>query len=126
MKTTLKLLLPALLAINTTAIAQSLSSPGAKPVKTGDEWRMPGDAIPRSQQFADELKKSLNLDPATTKKVFTAYLANTKPVDEIRMGTETDKEKKLALRANQTAFEETLKGVLSPAQFDRYRASKPH
>lgn len=128
MNTNLKISLLILLVINTKAMAQ-LSSPGAKPVKTGNEWRMPGDAIPRSQQFANELTKSLNLDETTAKKIFNAYLANTKSVDEIRIGGGDDKEKKTALQANQATFDGTLKGILSPAQFDKFikiQASNRH
>jgi len=49
-----------------------------KPVKTGDEWKMPTDVFKRSQTFADSLKKELGLDAAKTKKVYDAYLANIK------------------------------------------------
>jgi phage FluMu protein gp41 len=119
MKTYCPLFLLGFLTIPTQVLAQ-LPTTGAKPVKTGNEWRMPSDALPRSQQFTDELTKTLNLDEATAKKVFTAYLANTKSVDEIRMGGGSEKEITSALLTNQIAFETTLKGILSPAQFEKF------
>ncbi len=93
---------------------------GTKPVKTGNEWRMPSDAVPHAQQFADELTKTLSLDQATAKQVFTAYLVNTKSVDEIRIGGGSEKEINSALQTNQIAFDKTLKGILSPAQFEKF------
>jgi len=99
--------------------AQTIDS-ASKPVKTGNEWRMPGDAVKRSQDFADMLKKNIGLDDETTKKIFQARLANTKPLDEIQVLPLSEKEKSDRLKANKAAFDETIKGILSPEQFDRY------
>lgn len=96
------------------------SLPAGKPVKTGNEWKMPGDALTRSKKFTDDLKDRLGLDEATSQKVFKAYLANTKPVDEIPLLSISDEEKASRLKANRLAFDETLKGILSPGQFDKY------
>jgi hypothetical protein len=41
-------------------------------------------------------------------------------VDEIRMGHGSKSEKKAALAANQEAFDQILKGILTPAQFKTY------
>ena len=114
-------LLPVVLSvfICNNLFAQDTLSTG-KPVKTGNEWKMPGDALTRSKKFSDNLKAKLGLDDATTKKVFQAYLANTKSVDEIPMLPITGDEKTARLKANKIAFDETLKGILSPAQFDKY------
>ena len=68
--------------------------PTGKPVKTGNEWKMPGDALTRSQKFASDLKKNLDLDDATSQKVFRAYLDNTKSVDEIPVLPISEDEKK--------------------------------
>jgi hypothetical protein len=105
------------------ALAQS-DNQAAKPVKKGDEWQMPKDVLLRAKSFSESLQKSLNLDEATTKKVFNAYLGNTKAVDEIRMGQGSESEKKEALAANQAQFDQTLKDILSPAEFDNYRKSR--
>jgi hypothetical protein len=91
-----------------------------KPVKTGDEWKMPGDVIQRSKTFAAGLRKQLGLDSVQAKKVYEAYLANAKPLDEIAFLPLSDKEKDNRRKANKAAFDETLKGIFTPAQFDTY------
>ena len=91
-----------------------------KPKKTGNEWKMPGDVVQRSHHFADSLKKSLGLDEETTKKVFDAYMAKTKPVDEITVMTTNEKERKEKLKANHMEFNEKLKTILSSEQFTKY------
>ncbi len=109
-----------LLALLLTLLSlNGMSQTAAKPKKTGDEWHAAGDAIPRSKEFADQLTKELALDETTKKKVFQAYLANTKTVDEIKMGT-VEEEKKQALKANEDAFNETLKGILTKDQYTKY------
>lgn len=99
--------------------------PGIKPVKVGNQWQMPKDVLLRAKTFADKLQKSLQLDEPTTKKVFNAYMGNVKSVDEIRMGKGSEREKKEAMLVNQQGFDQTLKGILSPGQFNNYLKSKP-
>ena len=94
------------------------------PVKNGNEWQMPKDVLMRSKKFADGLKQSLSLDDATTKKVFNAYLGNTKSVDEIKVAQVSEKEKKDKLAANQQEFLKTLQGILTPAQYNAYLKEK--
>ena len=101
------------------AFAQA-TLPAGKPVKTGNEWKMPGDALTRSKKFSDDLKANLGLDDATSQKVFKAYLGNTKSVDEIPMLPISEDAKTSRLKANKLAFDETLKGILTPEQFDKY------
>jgi hypothetical protein len=102
------------------AFTGNLFAQGSKPVKTGNEWRMPADAITRSAHFTDTLTKTFALDAATRKKLFDAYLANTKAVDEIPVLPISEEEKKARLKANKAAFDETIKGILTPAQFSGY------
>jgi hypothetical protein len=99
--------------------AQSADS--STPVKAGTEWQMPRDVLVRAKNFSQDLKKSAGLDDATTQKAFNLYLANTKPVDEIRMGQGSAKEKKDALAANSAAFDQHLKDILSVNQFQHYQ-----
>jgi len=96
------------------------SAEPARPVKTGDEWKMPADVFKRSQLFADSLARSLGLNPVVSKKVYDAYLANTKPVDEIRVGSDSEAEKKEKMKANHESFAAGLKTILTPEQFKRY------
>ena len=113
-----------LLALTSLKALAQTDDQATKPVKSGDEWQMPKDVLLRAKNFSDGLQKSLGLDEATTKKAFNAYLGNTKSVDEIRMGHGSEKEKKEALAANQAGFDQTLEGILSPAQFDNYIKSR--
>src|SRR5258706_9165961 len=117
--TLLTLLLMTFLTVG--SMAQSSST---KSKKTGNEWHAAGDAIPRSKEFADRLTRDLALDETTSRKIFQAYLANTKPVDEIKMAPGSDEEKKELLNVNSAAFNETLKGILSPEQFTKYINTK--
>ncbi len=100
--------------------ANNLFAQQDKPVKTGDEWRMPTSAIIRSRHFADTLTQTFKLDAATNQKLYDVYLANTKPVDEIPMLPISDDEKKNRLKANKAAFDESIKGILTTAQFATY------
>lgn len=104
----------------TEAEAKEAEAKAALPVKTGNEWQMPKDVLTRSKSFAENLQKKLGLDDATTKKVFNAYLGNVKSVDEIRVGNTSEKEKKEALAANHAEFNQVLKGILTPEQFEGY------
>ena len=94
------------------------------PVKVGNEWQMPKDVLIRSQNFSEDLKRSAGLDDTTTKKAFNLYLANTKSVDEIRLGAGSVKEKKDALAANGLAFDQHLKTLLTADQFEKYQRDK--
>lgn len=91
-----------------------------QPVKTGNEWKMPSDVFNRSKAFADNLQKELGLDSVQTKKVYDAYLANTKPLDEISVQPISEKEKEVEIKANKAAFNETLKGFFTTAQYNKY------
>jgi hypothetical protein len=107
------------LAFTTTTLQAQQTEP-QKPVKTGNEWKMPGDVVQRSQHFADSLKKKFALDDATTKKVFEAYLVYTKPVDEISVTATSEKDRKEKLKANHEAFNDKLKGIMTAEQFQKY------
>jgi hypothetical protein len=111
-----------LLLVCNRGFAQSADS--STPVKAGNEWQMPKDVLVRAKNFSQDLKKSAALDDATTQKAFNLFLANTKPVDEIRMGQGSAKEKKDALAANNAAFDQRLKDILSVDQFQRYQQDK--
>ena len=80
-----------LIMVCTKSSAQTTDS--TTPVKVGNEWQMPKDVLIRSKNFSQDLKKSAGLDDSTTQKAFNLYLANTKSVDEIRLGAGSVKEK---------------------------------
>lgn len=98
--------------------AQSDSS--QKPVKTGNEWKMPSDVFKRSRDFSNNLQKQLGLDSAQTRKVYGVYLENTKPLDEIGVLPISEKEKQSRLKANRSAFNEKLKGIFTIDQYQKY------
>jgi hypothetical protein len=91
-----------------------------QPVKTGNEWKMPSDVFKRSRAFAENLQKKLGLDSVQTRKVYDAYLANTKTLDEILVRPVNTNEKQAALNANKAAFNETLKGIFTSSQYRNY------
>jgi len=114
----MKKIFPAMLLM--LMLSHHIAAQTENPIKTGDEWRMPMGAITRSQHFADTLGKTFGLDAAVTKKLYDAYLADTKPVDEIPMLPISCDEKKSRLKANKAAFDETIKGILTAAQYTKY------
>ncbi len=119
-----KLLVVMVLTMIITVNAASQTTP-QKPVKTGNEWKMPADVFKRSEAYSNNLKIKLGLSDVQTKRVYDAYLANTKPVDEIQVLPGSDEEKKIKLKTNKAEFNETLKSILSPAQFDKYLKIMP-
>lgn len=112
-----------MLAVTSIQLSAQTTNP-QKPVKTGNEWKMPSDVLKRSKAFADNLQKKLELDAVQTKKVYDAYLANTKPLDEISVLPVSAKEKDAALKANKGAFVETLKGIFTASQYKKYLKSE--
>ena len=91
-----------------------------QPVKTGNEWKMPGDVIQRSRTFANNCQKQLGLDSIQTKKVFEAYMSNTKPLDEIAVAQVSDKQKEQMVKDNTSAFNEKLKTIFTSTQYSKY------
>ena len=112
-----------LLTISGSQLSAQTTSP-QKPVKTGNEWKMPTDVFKRSRSFADNMQNKFGLDSMQTKKVYDIYLENTKPLDEISVQPISEKEKEAKLNANKTAFNEKLKGIFTPAQYSKYLKSE--
>ncbi len=109
-----------MLFTSTSVCVSAQTTQPQKPVKTGNEWKMPSDVFKRSKAFADGLQKNLGLDSVQTKKVYDAYLANTKPLDEISVSSVPEKEKQAAIKANKAAFNEALKKIFTPVQYNKY------
>lgn len=116
-----KYILIGILLVTTTNIHLSAqTTKPEKPVKTGNEWKMPSDVFKRSKAFADNLQKKLGLDSLQTKKVYDAYLANTKPLDEIGVKQVGEKEKAALLKENKIAFDDKLKAIFTSGQYSKY------
>jgi hypothetical protein len=116
--------LPLLALVMACQHSAAQATDSSMPVKSGNEWQMPKDVLVRATNFSQDLKKSAGLDDPTTQKAFNLYLANTKSVDEIRMGQGSAKEKKDALAVNGQAFDQQLKTFLTAGQFQRYQQDK--
>lgn len=116
--------LSALVLIMVCKQSSAQTTDSTTPVKVGNEWQMPKDVLIRSKNFSQDLKRSAGLDDSTTQKAFNLYLANTKSVDEIRLGAGSVKEKKDALAANGSAFDEHIKTILTAEQFEKYQRDK--
>ena len=118
-----KVLIGVMLVVLTTSQASAQTAGPQTPVKTGNEWKMPSDVLKRSKTFADSLQKMLGLDSVQTKKVYSVYLENTKPLDEISVQPISEKEKAAKLLANKLAFNEKLKTIFTAAQYSKYLKS---
>ncbi len=76
--------------------------------------------MPNAERFTERMTKELNLNVATSKKVHDAFLNNMKKMDAVFASKLEDKDKRAALDANKKAFEKTMKGILSPAQYAQF------
>lgn len=76
--------------------------------------------MPNAERFTERMTKELNLNAATSKKVHDAFLNNMKKMDAIFASKAEEKDKRAALDANKKAFEKTMKGILSPAQYAQF------
>jgi periplasmic protein CpxP/Spy len=127
-----------LLVVTSVSVSTFAQSPAAAPAQApaGKVIPMPqrqmADAATRTQKFTDRMTKTLGLDAATSKKVYDAYLARTKKVDEVQASAVSGKEKNEALKSNKDTFEATLKSILPAEAYDKYskmesdRKEKPH
>ena len=108
-----------LLAIINNGLQAQTTKP-QQPLKTGNEWKMPSDVFQRAKAFAAGLQKRLSLDSVQTKKVYDAFLINTKPLDEIGVSPAGEKEKQAMRNANKAAFDLKLKTIFSTLQYNKY------
>lgn len=76
--------------------------------------------MPNAERFTERMTKELNLNAATSKKVHDAFLNNMKKMDAVFASKLEEKDKRAALDANKKAFEKTMKGILSPAQYTQF------
>lgn len=108
-KTHITLLL-SLILFNFTLLAQPPAGPrGERP------------PMPNAERFTERMTKELKLNAATAKKVHDAFAKNMKQMEAVFNSKTDEKEKRAALDANRKAFEQTMKGILSPAQFAQFQ-----
>ncbi len=115
-KTHITLLL-SLILFNFTLLAQPPAGPrGERP------------PMPNAERFTERMTKELKLNAATAKKVHDAFAKNMKQMEAVFNSKTDEKEKRAALDVNRKAFEQTMKGILSPtqfAQFQKLEAERP-
>ncbi|GAB4023006.1 hypothetical protein GCM10028808_72200 [Spirosoma migulaei] len=112
-------------------LAQQTATPDA-PAQTGQrmgrgrgmQQYQAGDPTTRAQRMTDQMTKQLGLDEATSKKVYDLTLARAQKVDAIQKGTDDNKTKSQALKANADDFKMKLKGILTPDQFTKFEAMR--
>lgn len=108
-KTHITLLL-SLILFNFTLLAQPPAGPrGERP------------PMPNAERFTERMTKELKLNAATAKKVHDAFAKNMKQMEAVFNSKTDEKEKRAALDVNRKAFEQTMKGILSPAQFAQFQ-----
>jgi hypothetical protein len=59
-----------------------------------------------------------------TRKVFEAYMSNTKSLDEIAVAAVSDKQKEQMVKDNTSAFNEKLKTIFTGEQYGKYIKSE--
>ena len=82
------------------------------------------DPATRARRQTDRIAKFLNLDQATTQKLYDADLARTQQVDVIMKGTDDKKARQKALKANADAYKAKLQTILTPDQVTKLEQMK--
>lgn len=83
-----------------------------------------GDPAIRAKKMTDRMTQALGLDQATSQKVYEATLARAQKVNAIQAGSDDNRAKQQALKANADEYKATLKNILTPDQFAKLDAMK--
>lgn len=83
-----------------------------------------GDPATRARKMTDRMTKQLGLDQATSQKVYDAALARAQKIDAIQSGSDDNRAKAQALKANADDFKAKLKSILTPDQFTKFDSMK--
>lgn len=86
--------------------------------------RPTADATTRAKKMTDRMTQQLGLDQATSQKVYDVTLSRTQKVDAIQAGSDDNRAKEQALKANADDYKAKLKGILTPDQFTKLAAMK--
>ncbi len=82
------------------------------------------DPATRARRQTDRIAKELNLDQATTQKLYDAELVRTQKVDDIMKGSDDGRTKNKALKDNADAFKAKLQTILTPDQMTKMEQLK--
>lgn len=93
---------------------------------TNRQQRPMADAPTRARKMTDRMTQQLGLDQATSAKVYDAALARDQKIDNIQKGTDDNRTKAQALKANADDFRGKLQGILTPDQFTKFDAMRNH
>ena len=114
------------------ALAQQAAAPVA-PSQTPVTMRgnrmqqyMAADPATRAKKMTDRLTQALSLDQATSQKVYDAALVRDQKIDAIQKGTDDNRTKAQALKANADDFKSKLQGILTPDQFAKFQSMRKH
>lgn len=83
-----------------------------------------GDPATRARKMTDRMTKQLGLDEASAKKVYDVTLARAEKVDAIQKGTDDNKAKGKALKANADEYKSKLQSILTPDQFAKFESMR--
>ena len=86
--------------------------------------RQMGDPATRAKKMTDRMTQALNLDQATSQKVYDVTLARAQKVNDIQSSSSDNKAKQQALKTNADEYQAKLKNILTPEQFAKLDAMK--
>lgn len=90
------------------------------------QQRPMADPATRARKMTDRLTKQLNLDQATSQKVYDATLARDQKISDIQANTDDNKAKANALKANADDYKSKLQGILTLEQYTTFQSMKGH
>lgn len=109
-------------------LAQQTTTPDAPAARMGKSRGMQqyqaADPATRAQKMTDRMTRQLELDQATSKKVYDVLLARAEKVDAIQKGSDDNKTKAQALKANADDFKSKMKSILTPDQYTKFESMR--
>ena len=102
-------------------LAQQTTTPTSEAPATatkGDRMQryQASDPATRARRQTDRMTQALNLDQATSKKVYDVTLARAEKVEAIMKGSDPSNSKGKALREATDEYKSKLQGILTPEQ----------
>lgn len=109
-------------------LAQQTTTPDAPAARMGKGRGMQqyqaADPATRAQKMTDRMTRQLELDQATSKKVYDVLLERAEKVYAIQKGSDGNKTKAQALKANADDFKSKMKSILTPDQYTKFESMR--
>nr|WP_299422223.1 hypothetical protein [uncultured Emticicia sp.] len=86
--------------------------------QTGPRGERP--PMTNTERFTERMTKELNLNATASKKVRDAFMNNIKKMDAVLGSKLEENDKRDALDENKKEFQNSMKGILSPAQYAQF------